>query len=202
MKMEARTPILQRFWNKTRINSTNRIVKRFSAVGPTSTRIKRMSFEQVVIYLREKKVIAVSKACLQRIHLLTTFRHGSPSSALVPENVNIRVFLAGFMIAYYPDKVFETMGTLEQPLFDSTVALIEAFERICHQIAVDPSFAHVPHELTKDFPTLLLNFLRAFKAWKAGCLTRPSSPSVSSTHSLRCTEGCSIFRSMSLRIPS
>ena len=166
MKMEARTPILQRFWNKTRINSTNRIVKRFSAVGPTSTRIKRMSFEQVVIYLREKKVIAVSKACLQRIHLLTTFRHGSPSSALVPENVNIRVFLAGFMIAYYPDKVFETMGALEQPLFHSTLTLIEAFERICKQIAANPSFAHMPHELTKDFPTLLLKFLKAFKAWK------------------------------------
>ena len=149
MKMEARTPILQRFWNKTRINSTNRIVKRFSAVGPTSTRIKRMSFEQVVIYLRDKKVIAVSKACLQRIHLLTTFRHGSPSSALVPENVNIRVFLAGFMIAYYPDKVFETMGALEQPLFDSTIALIEAFERICKQIAANPSFADMPHELAK-----------------------------------------------------
>ena len=66
MTMEARTPILQRFWNKTRINSTNRIVKCFSAVGPTSTRIKRMAFEQVVLYLREQKVIAVSKACLQR----------------------------------------------------------------------------------------------------------------------------------------
>ena len=37
----------------------------------------------------------------------------------------------GFMIAYYPDKVFETMGALEQPLFCSTVALIETFESIC-----------------------------------------------------------------------
>ena len=52
--MEARTPILQRFWNKTRINSTNCIVKRFSAVCPTSTRIKRMAFEQVVLYLRKQ----------------------------------------------------------------------------------------------------------------------------------------------------
>ena len=24
----------------------------------------------------------------------------------------------------------------------------------------------MPHELTKDFPTLLFNFLKAFKAWK------------------------------------
>ena len=70
------------------------------------------------------------------------------------------------MIAYYPARVFEAMGALEQALFDSTVPLLEAFERICHQTAADPSFAHVPEELTKDFPTLLLNYLRAFKAWK------------------------------------
>ena len=157
---------LEGLWNKTRINPTNSLVKRFSAVGPTSTRIKRMAFEQVVLYLLEQKVIAVSKACLQRIHLLTTFRQGSPSSALVPENVNVSVFLASFMIAYYPYKVFETMGRLEQQLFDSTIALIEAFERICKQIAANPSFAHMPHELSKDFPTLLLKFLKAFKAWK------------------------------------
>ena len=149
MKMEARAPILQRFWKKTRINSTNCIVKRFSAVGPTPTSIKRMAFEQVVLYLREQKVITVSKVCLQRIHLLTTFRQSSPSSALVPEKVNILVFLAGFMIAYYRNKVIETIGAFEQQLFDSTIALIEAFERICKQIAANPSFADMPHELAK-----------------------------------------------------
>ena len=84
---------------------------------------------------------AATLACLQRIHVLTTFRHGLPAPrVLAPENVDVRVFLAGLMIA--------------------------AFERICHQIAADASFAHVPHELTKDFPKLPLNFLRAFKAWK------------------------------------
>ena len=57
-----------------------------------------MAFEQVVLYLLKQKVIAVSKACLQRIHLLTTFRQGSPSSALVPENVNIHVFQLEFLL--------------------------------------------------------------------------------------------------------
>ena len=70
------------------------------------------------------------------------------------------------MSAYYPIKVFKTMGALEQPLFDSTVALLEAFERTCQQITADPSFANVLYELTKDFSTLLLNSLKAFKAWK------------------------------------
>ena len=97
MKLEAHTPVLQRFWNNTRMNSTGRLVKRFSALGPTSTRIKRMPFDEVVSYLREENVIAATKACLQRIHLLTTFCHASPApTVLVPEHVNVRVFLAGF----------------------------------------------------------------------------------------------------------
>ena len=76
MKIEAHTLLLQRFGNNARVNSPGSIVRRFSAVGPTSTRIKRMAIEQVVLYLREQNVIAVSNACLQRIHRLTTFRHG------------------------------------------------------------------------------------------------------------------------------
>ena len=100
MKLEAQTPVLQRFWNITRVNSTGRLVKRISAVGPTSTRIKRMPFDEVVSYLREENVIAATKACPQRVHLLTTFRHGSPApTVLIPEYVNVRVFLEGFMIA-------------------------------------------------------------------------------------------------------
>ena len=79
MKLEAYTPVLQRFWKNTRVNSTGRLVKRFSAVGPTSTRIKRMPYDEVVVYLREQNVITATKACLHRIHLLTTFCHGSPA---------------------------------------------------------------------------------------------------------------------------
>ena len=42
------------------MNSTNRIVKRFSAVGPTSTRIKKVASEQVVLYLRALLVALAS----------------------------------------------------------------------------------------------------------------------------------------------
>ena len=49
-----------------------------------------MAFEQVKLYLREQNVIALTKACLHRIHILTTYRHGWPSPrALLPANVNV-----------------------------------------------------------------------------------------------------------------
>ena len=68
------------------------------------------SFESLVVHLREKETIRIAKAMLQRVHLLCTLRHGSPPRALAPENVNVRVFLAGFMIAFRPTHVFESMG--------------------------------------------------------------------------------------------
>ena len=110
------------------------------------------SFEQLVGFLREKNVIALSKACLQRFHLVSTFRHGSPSQALAPEQVNIRVFLAASMIAYYPDNVFESMGALEKDLYASAVPLLEKFSKMCTAIEVSESksFFDVHFKVTGD----------------------------------------------------
>ena len=119
-----------------------------------------------MVYLREKSVISLAKKCLQRIHLLCTFRHGSPSKAPSLENVNVRVFLAGFMIAFRPTHVFESMGALEHALLEATKPLLDAFEKICNCLKKDKAFGEVPHELTKDFPTLLFEYLKRFKAWK------------------------------------
>lgn len=121
-----------------------------------------------MVFLREKKIISVSKACLQRIHLLCTFRHGSPSKALTPENVNVRVFLAGFMIAYRPTHVFESMGALEHALLEAATPLLTTFQKICDTIRSSPGrcFQDVSPDLTKDFATLLFEYLKRFKAWK------------------------------------
>ena len=118
--------------------------------------------------LKDKQVIAATKSCLQRIHSLATFRHGSPSKSLVPGNVNVRVFLAAFMIAFRPTHVFESMGALEQALFESAVPLLSSFERICTALRSSDHtcFQEVPSDLTKDFPTMLYEYLKRFKAWK------------------------------------
>ena len=148
--------------------STKDLIMKMKSFGPTSDHTKRISFEALVVFLREKDVIAVSKACLQRIHYLCHFRHGSPPKALAPDNVNVRVFLAGFMIAFRPTHVFESMGTLEQALYEAAMPLIKNFEMICDALMTSKSksFADVPLELTKDFSTLLFDYLKRFKAWK------------------------------------
>ena len=183
--------MIQKNWRHMfRFNKTHQIVEKFLKEGPTSSRVKSIrsvfslfillfqcftsmtppslhsSFESLVVYLREKHVISIAKKCLQRVHLLSTFRHGSPSRALSAENVNVRVFLAGFMIAYRPTHVFESMGALEHALLEATTPLLDAFEKICACIQKDKAFSEVPPELTKDFPTLLFEYLKRFKAWK------------------------------------
>jgi hypothetical protein len=160
---------IQHYWRmKFQHRTTHRIVDTHLSQGVTIDHVKSISFEALVSLLREKPVIAITKAALQRVHLLTTFRHGSPSAALIPENVNVRVFLAGFMIAYRPTHVFESMGTLEQALYDAATPMLGTFEAICKHIngSKQHSFEEVPHELTKDFPTMLLEYLKKFKAWK------------------------------------
>jgi hypothetical protein len=134
----------------------------------TIQHVKSISFESLVHFLREKPVIAAMKAALQRMHMLSTFRHGSPSKSLAPENVNVRVFLAAFMIAFRPTHVFESMGTLEQALFESAVPVLSQFEQMCKTLLAAPfkNFQCIPANQTKDFPTTLFEYLRRFKAWK------------------------------------
>lgn len=124
------------------------------------------SFEMLVSYLREKETIRITKNCLQRVHILTTLRHGSPPKALGSENVNVRVFLAAFMIAFKPTHVFDSMGVLEQALFESAGPLLTKFQRIVEATASSASFASVSSDVTFNFPLMLFEYFKRFKAWK------------------------------------
>ncbi len=72
------------------------------------------------------------------------------------------------MIAYRPTHVFESMGTLEQALYESASSLVTAFERIiqCIRSASTRCFQEVPYEQTQYFPATLHQYLQCFKAWK------------------------------------
>lgn len=157
--------VIQRFMRRSKDFTTRRIVELFCTGGPSIQRVKSISFEALVVFLREKNIIAVSKACLQRIHCLCIRRHGTPCRSLTPEIVNVRVFLAAFMIAYRPTHVFESMGELEQSLLESAGPLIEALEGICGSLR-GQGFASVPSTLTVGFTPMLFEFLKRFKAWK------------------------------------
>jgi hypothetical protein len=122
------------------------------------------SYDALLVRLENKTVIAKMKSCLQRISLLSTFRHGSPSDK--SENVNTRFFLAAYMIAFRPNHVFESFGDLEKTLYESAQATIAKFESICNAIVVKGSFRDIDKEISSDFPNLLYTYLVNFQKWK------------------------------------
>ena len=166
---------IQTYWRKnfskqTTVDLVSKVREDFNF---TPDHVKAISFEALVVFLREKPVIAAMKGALQRIHYITTCLHGSPSKHMMPENVNVRVFLAAYMIVYRSSHVFESMGTLEQALFESAVPLLNTFHEICSKIMEAKTAGEktnftsiVPTSLSKEFPTLLFEYLKRFKAWK------------------------------------
>jgi len=93
-------------------------------------------------------------------------RHGSTPGALCPANVNVRVVLAGYMIAHRPTHVFESMGVLEQSLFESAGLMVSSLQRIAESVSVCGAFGSVPRDLTEGFTGALFEYLKRFKAWK------------------------------------
>ncbi len=105
-----------------------------------------------------------SKAVLERFHRLANLVNKvTISSNETPERVNVRIFLAAYMIVGHPWRVFEQVGALERPLIDSAQTLLDIFEKILHsEIPV-----HQLHpDLTRSLPIALFRYMRDFRAWK------------------------------------
>jgi hypothetical protein len=160
--------LIQCIWKKFKLKNIYNDIKYLFSIGLTIENIKSIDIATLIILLKKKSVILKSKNCLEKIYKLCISRHSFLITDSTPKNINIKEFLAGYMIAYYSNDVLDNMGTLEQALFDATVPLITTFENICRVIysSDNHSLNDVPLELTKDFPAMLFKYLECFKAWK------------------------------------
>jgi len=180
-KMQQSASRIQRAWRERFARRTlHQLVRRYLAVGVTSASARRMSFDELNNQLRKRSVVQAGKACLMRIHQLAVLHsRAQPNVRAVGEprvnvravgapSVNVRVVMAAYTIAYRPTHVFQTMGALEMALYNSARALIEAFEGICEHIVNSEhhSFAEVPAGLKERFPTLLLEYIGHFNAYR------------------------------------
>ena len=89
-----------------------------------------------------------------------------PSGASRPDSINVRVFLVAHMIAHRPTHVFESMGPLEQALFDVAVPLVTNLESIARAIVEAGSFSGVHYELTDGFVARLFVYIGCFNKWR------------------------------------
>ena len=70
------------------------------------------------------------------------------------------------MIAIRPSHVFESMGPLENSLFESATSLVQTFQGILDAVSQLGMMQRVPSDLTAKFPPMLAEYLKRFKAWK------------------------------------
>jgi len=149
---------------------TKDIVHKMRTAGPSILLHKTLSYDAVVILVRQPHVIKVSKSFLCRVVYLCNLRHGCPLEA--PHfNNNIKVFLTAFMITYKPTHSFEVMGRLEWALLAEANKLMRCFEWIRQAMiaasAKSFSFADVPHDYTENFLPSFIQYIKVFKEWKA-----------------------------------
>jgi hypothetical protein len=69
------------------------------------------------------------------------------------------------MIAGRPTHVFESMGALEQSLYESALVLTTNLKSLAKGIAQMGAFYLVNADLAESFPTVLFEYLKQFKAW-------------------------------------
>jgi hypothetical protein len=139
--------------------------------GITIEHAKKITFDELAAVLRQKPRIDTMKNMLMRVCHLTIRQRTSEEwlkvgGSPIPETVNVRVFLAAYMIAYKPDHVFENMGTLEDAVFNAAGPMLQNFEAICEAVKTNKNWREVDSKLREEFPQLLSKYLTSFKDWK------------------------------------
>ncbi len=85
------------------------------------------------------------------------------------DNVKVRIFLSAYLIALFPNEVFEKQHDLEpveKSLLEISARLSIRFERILRLSVQKGDFRRVPAELTVDFVPMIFTFMRLFLQWK------------------------------------
>ena len=161
---------IQRFWLRVRHARTWRLASAFQADARLSIDgVRNAVFGEFTVHLRNREVIARTKALLQRLHCIAVHRHGNRPAVERPDTINVRVFLAAYMIAFHSTKVFETFGVLQRRVIDAATNLLALYARIVAQLARErrTGVIALPYALTTDFMPLLYTYIRCFHEWKA-----------------------------------
>jgi hypothetical protein len=136
--------------------------------APLTPILPASKFKSLLLFLREKATVSITKTCLRRVHKLSLFRHSSPPKhASSPTMVNTRVFLAAYTIVFRPARVFPMVGPREDALRRAAAPLLEAFHGLLDAIGAKGSFQAIPPELSRNFTALMDAYLERFDEWRS-----------------------------------
>jgi len=125
-------------------------------------------FDDLFSFVRQSATMEKASVLLKAIRRGCIERHGCSQSDHLYSDVNVRIFLSAYMIAYHPSKVFETIGPLEARLQASVGPLLETFDAIRSGIKVSwfGQLAFISKKVTRKFIPLLSEYSLRFKEWK------------------------------------
>lgn len=123
-------------------------------------------FEDLLLHLRKQEVIAVTQGMVGSIQLvIRSLRHADLATLDTSERqyLNVRVIMAGYMVGFHPNKVFDSMGFVENQLVESSTRFVTKLESIANFLRTNET---INVDVIDDFYRLLKTYLRDFKAWK------------------------------------
>lgn len=91
---------------------------------------------------------------------------GRADKPFISGTVNIKIYVAAYMIAAKPNHVFENMGELEEKVFDASKPMLEAFHKTATALSQGKTWDFIRKKVAPNLPSLLCTYLRTFKDWK------------------------------------
>ncbi len=127
--------------------------------------LRDMNFDQMFVLVQDLHLSKNVKRFVQRLHFLCARRHGiSPHDSFVPlknegriivrriMRVNTRIFVAAYVIAFHPARVFgDQLLHIHAPLMEAVMHLLIS--------CISPS-------LTDSFNSILFRYFAYFEIWK------------------------------------
>mmetsp|Transcript_23312 Transcript_23312/g.58437 ORF Transcript_23312/g.58437 Transcript_23312/m.58437 type:complete len:1029 (+) Transcript_23312:225-3311(+) len=157
--------IIRQFYVKTvRPRSTRSLALTFTQDCTTLDEAVNTPFEDLSSKLREDKVVTAAKDMLHRVIQLANWGRGS--KPLISGTVNVKIYLAGYMIAARPNHVFENVADLENKVLLASKPMIEGFHKTAIALSQGKSWNYVRKHISLQLPSLLCTYLRSFKEWK------------------------------------
>ena len=136
--------------------------------GMTSTIAKKLPFKELSSRLRQEPLIKVVKLIIHRVCVLTADGVNVCPEAAETKFLNVRIFLASYMVAWYPKQVFESEGDLEKKLTQAAIEMLAIFDPLCDEIIESENWVDMNDAIDRAimFPGAFHAYMKAFEAWK------------------------------------
>jgi hypothetical protein len=125
--------------------------------------VANMEFTALVQYLRDPAVIKSFKDMF-----LQVYGSALAKGTVFPEQthtMNIRVFLAAHMCAFFPANTFETMGFAETTLFGAAKQMHKHFSYFVEHWMLCWTFEDLPVDMCNALVKSVHDYISAFNAW-------------------------------------